>query len=393
MVDRQLTVKQKILEKIELKEFSFKELAPIAGYNGEHGGQNFKRALTKEEGEFDNFQGILDLVEFIWQDNAVEVIGQFSYEISPSRKTARYMLEWLSVNRQLEAFEALLCRMGNCRNSESKEFAKAYSIQYNAQKVAPNIDYDEVIKQVKSFKTNIPELKVFLKIIQTHAYHQKGNYYMTRILSEEIDSYLHELESDYIGTSYTRKLSEVMTWIELRVFNNPVGCRKYADKLINSDASKSFKAFAYFQKGYSYFFVSYDESVKYLSESLRLYKEINSKKWVIKDLEVKIEFAKVYWNKLEKPECYDEKNFLLMSIKNGVNVSKSLDGYKDKLDQSMYLYLKGYNDKNHVVLIESIMEFIGKGDSFLANLPRNALLEMDYEHMHLIDKLMAIRGH
>jgi hypothetical protein len=389
-MDERLTLKQLILQKIESKEYTVKELAPIAGYTEKYA-QNFKRALV-EDREFDNFQGIIDVIEYIWKDRVVELMSQFSYEINVNKKNARCMLEWLSVNRQLTAFKSLIDRMENCSNKESREWSRAYSIQYYGQINFPSINFDDIIKQVKEFKTGIPELKVFLKILKTHAYHQKGNYFMTRILAEEIDSYMIEIENEYIVNSYSNKLSEIMTWIELRVFNRPDKCRYYADRIIESNVSKPFKAFANFQKGYSYFFTSYEDTVYYFGESLKLYKEINSKEWVIKDMEEKIEFAKVYWGKLEKKECYNEKNYFLMNIKNGVNVGKLLDEYSgDKIDNAMLLFLKGYNDKNYVTLVESALEFVRKGDTYLSNLPRNALLEMNYKDTHLVDKLMSIR--
>jgi hypothetical protein len=386
MNDRQLTVKQMILQKIESKEYTVKQLAPIAGFVEKYA-QNYKRALA-EDREID-FQGFVNVVEHIWGDKVVEYMSQCANEVDPNKKCARNLLEYLCINRSLDALGLLISRMENCSNKESKEWSRVYSIQYYCQVNSPNINFDDIIQQAKTYKTNIVELKVFLKLIKSYCYQRKSKYHMNSVMAEEIKYYLDEIESGYIKDMYTFRLSEVMSMITLRVFNQPEVARTYIDSIIPSQI-KNFNAFGYFQKGYSYLFASYENAHKYLNESLEIYKTLD-REWIVKDLEEKVEFVNVYWDKLEKPECKYHINYFLMNIKRGVNIDKPLSEYKDKLDESMYLYLKGYNDKNYPLLIESALLFVRKGDAFLANLPREALLEMGYDKIHLVDLVMNIR--
>jgi hypothetical protein len=388
-MDDGLTLKQMILQKIATKEYSLKELAPIAGYSEKYA-NNFKRALNGDT-EFSDFQGIINVIEYIWNDKVVDLMTKYSEEIDPNRATARCMLEFLSSNRQLDALKTLLDKMGKCNNKESKEWAKVYSLQHYAQSNYPNIDFAELVKKAKNHKTNIVELQVFLRLIKAVAYHQKGNFHMVKTLAEENELYVDDIENEYLKDMYSARLSENMSLITLRVLNRPEESRKYADKILKSQIGKAIKAFAYFQKGYSYLFSSYEDSLHYLRISMEMYKAMN-REWIVKDLEEKIEFLKVYHDKLEKPECRYIINYLLMNIKNGIKVGKLIEEKKNEMDEPMYLYLKGCNDKDYVVLIEAALKYVKKGDSFLGTLAKNELDNLGYRNNHLIKELLEIRN-
>jgi hypothetical protein len=384
----ELTLKQKLLHEINTRsKFFVAELVRISDYSSLGA---FKKVLIDPKREFDKFQSLINVCEYIWGDKGIEYISQYSTEIDPNRQTARIMLEYLSTNRKLEALKSLLDRMSECSNKESREWSYVYSIQYFCQANYPNIDLDDIIRKVKSVKTSIVELKVFLKLIKTYAYNQKGEFYMPKILAEEIKLYFSEIENGYIKNMYQARMCETMSYVELRVFNNPEASREYSQQILESNIGKAFKAYANFYQGMSYLFTSCEKSLLYFTESNRIYKEMN-RDWIVKDIDEKIELLKVYWDKLEDSNCYFETNYLLFNIKKGVNVSTALEEFKEKMDEPMYLYLKGYNEKNVTLLIESALKFVKKGDSYLASLPKNVLIEMGYPNIHLIEALQEIR--
>lgn len=383
----ELTLKQRLLHEINIRSKSFvAELVKISGYSNL---QNFKRCLTSDR-EFDKFQNIIDVVEFIWGDRVVEIIGKFSYEIDENRKNARQMLEFLSTNRQLEAFKCLLDRMEKCCNKESKEFAKVYSLQYEAQSKYPNVDIDDLIHRAQTMKTTTEGTTAFRKLFKVHAYYQKGDFFMTMLLSKEISYLFDFMDDDYLKHLYNARLSEIMSYVHLRVRNEPEKSRKYANSVLMSKAGKPFKAFAHFMIGYSYFFSNYEYSLHNLIKSRNMYDEMK-RDFAVKDLDEKIELLKVYWDKQGDQGCHYIKNYFLYNIKKGVNVKKALEESKNEInDEPFYLYLKGYLEQDEEILIESVLLYIHKGDSFLANFGKTECIKLGHKE-HLLNLMLKIR--
>jgi hypothetical protein len=387
-MDDGLTLKQLVLREIENRPKGFvSELVAISCYSN---WQNLKRVLTKHEKEFDKLQCLIDMVEYIWKDDVVRLMTEYSTQIDPNKRTARFLLEYLSTNRQLEAFKSLLDKMSKCSNKESKEFAKVYLLQYEAQNTYPNADIDNLLRKTKLMRTTSNELIVFKKLFKTYCYHQKGDFLMCKSLADEIEYDLHHLEDDYVKTMFNARLCEAMSYINLRIFNNPVEARRYTDYVLSSEIGISFKAYANFVKGYSYFFTSYEDSLCYFSESISMYKELQ-RDIIVKDIEEKVELLKINWNKLDNGQCKFIANYLLYNLKRGVKISKLLNECQKDIDEAFFLYLKGREERDVEVLFRSLLKYVKKGDSFLANMPKRELIKLGLKE-EILDETINIRS-
>lgn len=371
-----------ILNELDNKKFSADELATIAGYSH---GQAFKKPLREVDKEFDKFEGLVDVVTYIWKDEALKLLIQYSTEIDPNKKTARYMLEYLSSNRQLVAFKELLDKMLGCSNKTSVEWAKIYSIYYEWQVNFGTIRIEDVQKKIRTVRTGIDELKIYLRLLKAYTYYFKKNYHMTKEIAEEVLEEINDIENNYIKNSYSTRLSEVMAYIHLKVLDNPIEARKYADLVIEGNIGTSFNAYANFIKGYSYIFTSYEKAVGYFKESLNLYIEIK-REVAIKDLKEKIEFTDVLWNKKKNGDCmYFLTNHLMSRVKNNINVTSELIQKKSEIEECFYFYIKGINESNTDFLLKSLIKFLNQGDRFLANLPKMELLNLGFNEEVLAD--------
>jgi hypothetical protein len=387
-METRLTVKQMILNVIDDSPRGYASvLAKIAGYSS---GSAFTKVLNKKEKEFDKFQGFLDVVYFLWKKDATKIICQYSTEIDVNKKTSRLMLEWMASNRQFEAFKILLNKMKLSTNNESLEWKKVYSIMYDYQTNFPNLDHDVLIKRITKTRTCIDELSVILKIMKIYQYHLKGEHHMTKLLSCELETEIEDLENEYIKERYIVRLSEIMSNVYLRVFNNSETARRFTDNILDSNAGLGFKGFANFVKGYSYLFTSYEKSLKYLTMSIEIYKSME-RDAVVKDLEEKVEFLNLYWDKQTNNECFYVKNYMFMNVKKGINICNLLLEHREKIDEPTYLFLKGLNEKNNDILMESLIKYIKKGDCFLANLPKIELIKNGY-NTFLLDEIISIKA-
>lgn len=357
------TLKEMILNEVSTHPKGYlSELAEIAGYTGQNKGSNFNKILTDEKKEFDNFQGLLNVVSYIWKNDSVEKMIQYSKDIDPKKKAARNLLEYLATERQFESFNNLLDSMDSCTNKEANEWAKLYRMQYNYELARTFEDYSELLKQINQTHVTIVELKVYKKMLLCYCFDQMSDYTMTRVLSDEINHELEIIENGYIKDMYTIRFNEVMSYIQLRVFNNPEAAIECADKILNSNTKQSFKGFAYYIKGFSHLFTSFEETVNYMNKSIEIYESLNRTHDVEK-IKEDMELALVLWNKI------NNKN--------------------DIKEPTLKLYYEGCIDKDNNKLMLSLIKFIKKNDLFLANLPKIELLKNGYNN-EILEEMMLM---
>ena len=377
-------LKKMILKYIDGNRGMPTELANIARYAS---GNKLMEMLEKPDGEIDNFDGFVRMLEFLYPEEYLTHLSNASKDIDPGKATARFLLEFLSLNRQFEGMDTLLDRM---EKSKNKAWVKPYRLLKNHQVNFPNVDYQKMLVDVRSVKSSDSKLILFTNILRTYCYHQLGRYNMVMTLAEEIEFDLENLTSNYLMKMYRVRHSETMSYLTLRVCNDEVAARTYADYVINSntDIGKSFEAYGYFIKGYSYIFNCYEFTRKHFSKSLELYSELG-REVVVKDLEEKLELVDVLWGK-SNYECKYIKNKILKKVNSGNDVTEILEENKDKLEKAFYLYIKGKNEKNNTILLKSIIEYMHIGDAFLANLPRIECIKNGFDE-EVLNDLITLR--
>lgn len=285
-----LSLKQMILNVIDNNPRGYaEELAEEINYSS---GSALKKVLKDENKEFDKFKGLVNLVEFIWKNDSVEMMVQYSSTVDPNKKTARIFLEYLANNRQFEALNNLIDKMDACSNKESIEWARIYRMQYKYEQAHTTEEFETLLKQINHIHVTIAELKVYKKMLMNYCFDQLKDYNMVKMLSKDLKSEIEVIENEYLKEMYTLRSNEIMSYNYLRVLNNPEAARNCTDIIINSNVKTSYKAYANYIKGLSYLFTSHDKAITYLTESKSLYQSVN-REHDVNELNEEIEFVKV----------------------------------------------------------------------------------------------------
>jgi hypothetical protein len=371
-MENELSLKQMILNEIDNNPRGYADiLAKIGFYSS---GSALKKVLSDPKKEFDKFFGLIQITRHIWGNDSIKMMVKLVNECDPNKKTARNLLECLAINREFEAFNKLLDKMDECSNKESQEYSKVYRFQYKYELAKTEEDYKILLREITLIHVTVFELKVYQRMLLNYCYNKLRNFPMVKILSEEIEREIELIENEYIMQTYTIRSNEIMAYNFLKVENNPEAARNCADKIIDGNARPAFKAYANFVKGYSYLFTSYDETVKYLNIAIELYESLGRTDDA-EDLKVKVEFAGVYWGKLE--EVSYGINNVFMNIKKGIHVD--LTDVKDNTTPEFFLYLVGLNDKNEKKLLMSVIKYVKRNDYFLADLAKIELLKNGFD--------------
>lgn len=369
------TFKQWIINEVENQPRGYMDI--IAKEIGYSTGSALGKILNDEDKEFKKFNSLIKLVGIFWGLESVKYMVNYSEEIDPNNMTmtARNMLEYLASARQFDALNNLLDKMDNCDNKESKEWAKMYRMESKYQFVEGTDNINKLIQEISSIHVTKLELEVYKKIYIHYCCYLKKDYETMEFLLKQIRKEVELIKNEYIKERYLIKVNEIAAYTNLFAYNKREVAREYADWILESSATTSYKAYANFIKGISYTFSSYDEAIKYLNRSIELYKMI-SRCDDIKEIEQEIEFINIYWDK--NYECDSIKNVLFAKAKNGKNLS-DVELNNVELDQETKLFLDGYSNKDNKKLVLSLIKFVKNDNLFLANLPKIELIKNGYD--------------
>lgn len=252
---------------------------------------NFK---NEEDRELLNFEGLVKMVRLLDSDNEFDIMIDYSKSIDVNNMTARYLLDYFSVNRQLEAMSNLIERMKES-NAESKLWANAYSLLYLWQIKTYELDLDKFLIEVNNINTeNIAAIEIVKRLLKCYIYDQKKYYKQVFELSTEIEYLLNDVQEKYLQKVYSVRIYEILSNLTLLVFNDSESSRYFAMKVIEADIGKGFNAYAYYIVGQSYFYSSHDLSRQFFLRSIEDYSSMGRNE-VAKDIESTLELLETFW--------------------------------------------------------------------------------------------------
>jgi hypothetical protein len=368
------TLKQLILEVINKAPRGFSEdLARISGSYSS--GTNLTRVLRDSKKEFDNINGLIKIVRYIFGEDEKKLMEQYSKEIDVNNKTARHMLEYLSVNRMLDSMKNLIDKMSVSKNKDSRDWAKLYTILHEWQSDFYGIDFLSILQRLTEIKTTIHELNVLINITRCNCYYVNRVYRMSNELSHGIGKSLENIKDEYIKLSYSVRYHEIMSYLSLRVLNDPKKARIHAQSVISCNVGEALNAYANYILGCSYLLTDYDKSKEHLIKSVNYY-NINNRKDAADNVMEEIELLDIMWDKDIFSVYYSKEYRYYWYMRNKKEINIDLESLN--LNQQFHLLIKGMKEDNTDFLMQSLIMFVKNGDLFLANLPKIELLKRNY---------------
>ena len=335
--------------------------------------------------ELDSFDSLIAIARYLDEKNELELMIDYANEIDVNNKTARYMLEYLAVNRKTEALRELLNRMKEAKNKESLEWASFYELLYTQLTDYYSVDYKQRIIDTATYRTNTVEMKVMGKLLNVYSYYEVNDYKSMLNLIPVIEGLLEEIKDTFIGRIYLSRTLEMKSYVYLTVLDQVEEARKIAHKSIELNTSKKFTAYAYYILGLSYLYESFENGMKYFNKSIELYEEVQFSTSVHEVEETKEMFAAIWSKKVDYKIDYCSK---LCSIYRGEK--PEIDCVNR--DVAFEKLTEGMKNKDFNQLLNSLIEFIKRGDKFFANLPRIELNKLGFKH-DFIDNLINIHNY
>jgi hypothetical protein len=357
-------------------------IAKLAGYSTIGG---FVKALKKEDGDIEKFDGFVRVVHEMFPENKFELMTNFAETLNPQTLTARFMLEYATIYKLFDLKDYLIEQLKNASNVESNQWAFAYETLRKFNK--KEIGGFEAVNSLSQIKYTKPEMKVFSKIVQFYCFYELRNTNMMDALYQDIKNDIESIKKKFVKDSFYARLFLIECSVSLH--NKSISDLREKLFLMES-ALDPVKALAYLQIGNSYIINNYEKANKY-------YLLANEYASGILKNEVRksINFNNILWDKFEGYlEDGDNSNKLFYYAKKGQLESgrklletmdvESLSDYR----KGFNYYYQGllFNDKN--MFYKSVEHFNKCNEKFYKKLP---LLELEKvgENIHIINALSA----
>jgi tetratricopeptide (TPR) repeat protein len=376
-----LTLKQRILNKLEnnKKELSEK-IAEIAGYSGKNKINNFKKVLINQEREFDNFNGLVKVVQTLFPREEKKLMAEYALTVDPNKKTARYMLEYLSLNKKTEELHKLIEKMLNCSNKESVLWASLFSI--DRQVINKNLTTTEALTKFSGLALKSIDTIIRCEIMKSYSFLDMKDYQMAYEFVYPLQEKILDIKEDYIRETFLGRCLSILAECEIRR-DNIKSARDYCQEILRNTQVVDFKIKAYLHFGNSFILESYDKALGYLYKGLELANSYDENMTL--QLKRSINTTNNYWKKVipypnltedQAPDLHE--NAFSEINKNNLNKAKEIlesinqESMNDN-EKGFHFYLKGLISKSIDDFSLSVIHFKKSKDSHFVKLP---LLEL-----------------
>jgi hypothetical protein len=322
------------------------------------------------------FPHLLNVAKFVFKTDYVNVFKEWCLNLTQP-KNIRYSFEYLAVNRHVNELEDLINKtLKQSSNAILTEWATAYNILLDYLKGG---DVDEILVKCRLLTPKCLEMKILMALVEVYCRNKKREYSSMMSVVSGVDLYISQIKEEYIRESFSLRLKEILSYLHLYKFNEPLKAREYANEIISADMSATLTTNSYYIVGMSFLFDNYDECLG----NIMKYRELLDKHGRKTDITVvdnnDIPFVNSVWN---KHQCRPETNDISeISHYESVNGNKELalelinKAIEEDGESGFKLYYKALASGDKSLFMQSVIYFVSKkGDKFFANLPYKQLI-------------------
>jgi hypothetical protein len=323
-----------------------------------------------------SFVNVLRSVRYICPSEEKFKMEQFIKAFT-SENNLRVSLEYALSIRDFALAEWVMNKLTEIGKAKNIDWVKTYEIVKAFQERKLNLK--DLSHLVKTHNPKNTETKILTNILQCYVYFYKQNWTDINELLPEIREDIKSIKkNDYLKTTFSIRLSELVSHMELHSNNNVEEARKLANQANESEFAFKFNLHTHYILGKSFMLEDYDISLSHFQkyvEELRNHGDYDTAANVEK---MDIAFLNNHWG-VDHDLLDDEAETIHYHYMRGnMETARDLLGeLKKKGDLTPFQkYYEGLIEDSGEILMESMMDFIHKGDFFFANLPLRKLQDL-----------------
>jgi hypothetical protein len=332
-----------------------------------------------------SFVNVLRSVMYIRPEKERSTMEDFIKSFT-SENNLRVSIEYALSNRDFGLCDWIMEKLKDIGKAKNIDWVKTYEIVKSFQK--RELSLTQLDSLVKEHKPKNLETRVLTNILKCYVHFYKQNWVDIQEMIPQIREDISTIKNDYIRSTFSIRLNELSSHIELHFKNNVERARELVEQVKESEFTFKFNLHVHYILGKSYMLEDYDKSLSHLEEYVRELRKQGDESTATNVENMDIAFLKNHWG-VDFEGTNDEAEQMYLEYVRG-NITKSkelLKNLEDKGELSPFQqYYKGLIEQSGETLMESMMDFINKGDFFFAQVPKRIIenlpfVEQVYETM------------
>ncbi|MEW5567682.1 AimR family lysis-lysogeny pheromone receptor [Rossellomorea marisflavi] len=308
-----------------------------------------------------SFVNVLRSVMYICPGSEQMAMKKF-IESFTSENNIRVSVEYALSNRDFDLCDQIMERLNEIGKVKNVDWVKTYEIVKAFQK--RELSLKELDSLVSNHKPKNIETRTLTNILKCYVDFYKQNWVDIQEAIPQIREEINAIKNDYIQTTFTIRLNELVSHVELHVNNNVEGARELVKQTNEAEFSFKFNLHTHYILGKSYMLEDYETSLKHLEKYVDELKKCGDHGTADNVIKMDIAFLKNHWNK---------ENLEITSF-SSIGFENELSPYET--------YYKGKILNNLDMIMESMLKFIKKGDFYLAQIPKKII-----EHLPFVEQV------
>jgi hypothetical protein len=283
----EMSLKVKIKNRFEEDRGLALQVATKAGFKNATPLYKFVNEIDRE---MDNFNSLLIVVRELF-DNELQEMTEYIMTLDPNKKTARYALEYVSINKMNEVRKHLIEKMLNCKNTESKEWASIYNISMLGDEgITPAM---ELLEMLNDIAPKSLEMICYKEIEKFYCFYDLKICENMITKEQFIKNSIKKIKDDFIRNSYGCRLAII--GIDAALHSNNIDKVREYENEINLEYNCNITKY-YLQVGNSYMFENFEKAKDHLQLAYQSALKIDSEHRR-KEAERSLNFLHSYWCK------------------------------------------------------------------------------------------------
>lgn len=319
-----------------------------------------------------SFVNVLRSVRYICPGEEHSKMEEF-IEAFTNENNLRVSVEYALSIRNFELCERLLDKLTGIGKVKNLDWVKTYEIVKSFQK--RELSLEKLEAAIVEHKPKNLETRTLTKLMKCYVHFYKQNWVDIKEIIPQLREDIQAIKNEYTRSTFTIRLNELDSHIQLHAHNNVEAARELVKKTNESEFSFKFNLHTHYILGQSYMLEDYETSLSHLERYVEELRKCGDHGTAEKVIMQDIAFLKNHWGVPHEIDG-DLAEQIHQEYKRG-NIEKAKE-LMEELEKEgtlspFQMYYKGLIENNVEILMESLLDFINKGDFYFANLPLKIL--------------------
>ncbi|MFD1362049.1 AimR family lysis-lysogeny pheromone receptor [Lentibacillus salinarum] len=307
------------------------------------------------------------------EETVQQLVRQYCLETT-SDDIRKKGMEFLYMNGFYDDLQQLIDKNKSLSNPSNQKWAEVYQLTLDRKQ--KRYRDEEILRRIKTMKTEEPELECLLEFIKVTIYYGRFAYGELGNILEKQQQLFDQIRDGYLLKFFRDRLYHNL-FVYYLVRNEVIMARKYAFRVLTRIANPKTKISLHINLALSYLFDTYDQGMYHLTEARKIARNEDMPHIVNIIEQHNIPFLSAHFKKVDGVTSTDKSEQAHIEIAKGNYARAEAILQEIEINSPFKLYYLGMAKQDKRILLQSYSYFIEKrSDYFFSRLPLSAVQRM-----------------